>query len=83
MTSEVIKEGQLHGSQVLALVIGNAQKNLQNHLATRALHVPGQLGQLSPHRRHLSDLSFQGRGQRGLKVNHLLGVVVCNCLPLT
>ena len=56
---------------------------LQNHLATKALHFSSQLGKLSPHRRHLSDLPFQGKGQRRLKVNHLLGVVAYNGLSLT
>lgn len=45
----------------------NVRKNLQNPLATIALNFPSQLGKLSPHRRHLADLSFQGRGQRAWK----------------
>lgn len=78
-----MKEFQLHAPQVLALLMGHVQKNQQNPLATRVMHSPSLLSKLSPHRRHLSDLSFQGRGQRGLKVNHLFGMVVYKDLPLT
>lgn len=56
---EVVKEFQLHAPHVLALLLGHVQKNVRSPLATRAMHFPGLLGKLSPHRRHLADLSFR------------------------
>lgn len=57
--------------------------NVQNPLATTVLHFLGQSGKVRPHRRHLSDLPFQGRGQRGQRVNHFHRVVVYSSLSLT
>lgn len=58
------------------------QDNVQEPLPTKVLHCLGPSGRASPHRRHLSDLPFQGRGQRVQRVNHLHRVAVYSILSL-